>query len=141
MEAACDGLSDPDGLKKPAPGRWSVIDCIEHVCITENLGLKRMHAAGTAPEVEPDAARETAFAASNEGVPVLLAWCDVETGNVDNAAPLLALTPGPSSTGVSTFMPLWFPRVFQLRAALAGKTGKADEAKQNLELFRKLSGG
>ncbi len=79
--------------------------------------------------------------ASNEGVPVLLAWCDVEAGNVDDAAPLLTLTPVPSSTGVSTFMPLWFPRIFELRAAVSGKTGKADEAKQNLELFRKLSGG
>ncbi len=63
FEAACDGLSDGDGLKKPAPDRWSVIDCIEHVCITENLGLKRMQAAETAPEVEPDPAREAAFAA------------------------------------------------------------------------------
>ena len=38
-------------------------------------------------------------------------------------------------------MPLWFPRIFELRAAVAAKAGKADEAKQNLELFRKLSGG
>ena len=63
LEAACDGLSDVEGLRKPAPDRWSVIDCIEHVCITENFALKRMQAAETAPDAQSDPAREAAFAA------------------------------------------------------------------------------
>lgn len=79
-------------------------------------------------------------AAANEGLPVLLAWCDVETGDFTAAAPLLALTPVPPSTGIGNFMPLWFPRIFELRAAVAGKAGKADEARQYTELFGKLSG-
>ncbi len=79
-------------------------------------------------------------AGSNEGAPVLLAWCDVETGNLAAAAPLLALTPAPPTTGVSTFMPLWFPRLFELRATVAAKAGKAEEAKGDLDIFHKLSG-
>jgi hypothetical protein len=73
-------------------------------------------------------------------MPVLLAWCDVETGDFEAAAPLLARTPVPPPTGVTTFMPLWFPRIFELRRAVAEKAGKSDEAKQNRELFAKLSG-
>jgi tetratricopeptide (TPR) repeat protein len=78
--------------------------------------------------------------ASNEGLPVLLAWSDVETGDFTAAAPLLARTPVPPATGISTFMPLWFPRIFELRAAVAEKAGNADEAKKERELFGKLSG-
>jgi tetratricopeptide (TPR) repeat protein len=78
--------------------------------------------------------------ASNEGIAVLLAWCDVEAGNIDSAAPLLALMPVPAYTGVTTFMPLWFPRLFELRAAVAEKAGNAGEANKDRELFRKLSG-
>ena len=69
----------------------------------------------------------------------LLAWCDVENGQPDAAAPLLARTPVPPSARVTTFMPLWFPRIFELRAMVAEKAGKADEAKQNRDLFGKLS--
>lgn len=82
---------------------------------------------------------DTTGMSSNEGITVLLAWSDVETGDYNSAAPLLAMTPVPPTTGVTTFMPLWFPRLFELRAKLAEKAGKADEAKQDRELFRKLS--
>jgi tetratricopeptide (TPR) repeat protein len=78
--------------------------------------------------------------AAIEGLPVLLAWCHVETGDFAAAAPLLALTPVPPSGGIDTFMPLWFPRIFELRAVVAEKTGKPEEAKRNRELFDKLSG-
>jgi tetratricopeptide (TPR) repeat protein len=79
-------------------------------------------------------------AASNEGLPVLLAWTDVEAGAFAAAAPLLAQTPVLPATGITTFMPLWFPRIFELRAAVAEKAGKPEETKQNRELFGKLSG-
>jgi tetratricopeptide (TPR) repeat protein len=79
-------------------------------------------------------------AASIEGLPILLAWANVEAGDFTAAAPLLALTPVPPSGGIDSFMPLWFPRIFELRAAVAEKTGKPDEAKQYRELFGKLSG-
>lgn len=78
--------------------------------------------------------------AGYEGITVLLAWCDVETGKFQDADPLLALTPVPPTNGLDTFMPLWFPRLFQLRAEVARKSGKAAGANQNQELFEKLSG-
>jgi Tfp pilus assembly protein PilF/TolB-like protein len=76
----------------------------------------------------------------NEGLPVLLAWTHIESGNFDAAAPLLKLNPVPPHTGVNTFMPLYFPRIFELRSMVAAKAGKTDEAKQDLDLFQKLSG-
>ena len=79
-------------------------------------------------------------AVNEEGLPVLLAWALLENGPADAAAPLLKLNPVPPGGGVSTFMPLYFPRIFEVRAEVAAKAGKTDEARQNLDLFRKLSG-
>ena len=79
-------------------------------------------------------------AASIEGLPVLLAWANVETGDFTAAARLLALTPVPPTAGIDSFMSLWFPRIFELRAMVAEKTGKPDEARRYRELFAKLSG-
>jgi tetratricopeptide (TPR) repeat protein len=76
----------------------------------------------------------------NEGLPVLLAWTHLASGDADAAAPLLKLDPVPPAGGVGTFMPLYFPRIFELRSQVAEKAGKADEARQELELFNKLSG-
>jgi len=78
--------------------------------------------------------------AINEGLPVLLAWTHTESGDFEAAAPLLKLNPVPPHTGVNTFMPLYFPRIFQLRSTVAAKAGKTDEARQDLELYQKLSG-
>jgi hypothetical protein len=78
--------------------------------------------------------------ALNEGLPVLLAWMHLESGSADAAAELLKLNPVPPPGGVSTFMPLYFPRIFELRSEVAAKAGKTDEARQNLDLFKKLSG-
>jgi hypothetical protein len=78
--------------------------------------------------------------ASNEGLPILLAWTSLERGNVESAAQLLKLNPVPPPGGVSTFMPLYFPRIFELRSEVAAKAGKTDEARQNLDLFKKLAG-
>ena len=63
FEAAVHGLSDSDALKKPAPEQWSAMDCIEHVCITESLGVKRLQAAESTPDPQINAAREAAMAA------------------------------------------------------------------------------
>jgi tetratricopeptide (TPR) repeat protein len=76
----------------------------------------------------------------NEGLPVLLAWTHWESGDAAAAAQLLKLNPVPPMTGISTFMPLYFPKIFELRSVVAEKAGKTDEAKRNLELFRKLAG-
>lgn len=76
----------------------------------------------------------------NEGIPVLLAWSQLESGDAAAAAQLLKFTPVPPTAGVTSFMPLYFPRIFELRSMAAAKAGKADEAKQDLDLFKKLSG-
>lgn len=83
---------------------------------------------------------DTTGTAEYEGITVLLAWCDAQTGKLDAAAPLLALTPIPPAGGIDTFMPMWFPRIFELRAKAAQKAGKPDEARQDDALFGKLSG-
>jgi Flp pilus assembly protein TadD len=79
-------------------------------------------------------------AAINEGLPVLLAWTDIASGDFAAAAPLLKLTPVPPHAGVSTFMPLYFPRIFELRSMVAANAGKTDDARQDLDLYQKLSG-
>ncbi len=83
---------------------------------------------------------DTTGSSGYEGITILLAWCDVQTGNVAAAGPELAFTPIPPADGLDSFMPLWFPRLFELRATVARKAGKEAEARQNLDLFAKLSG-
>jgi tetratricopeptide (TPR) repeat protein len=77
--------------------------------------------------------------AGDEGVPVLLAWIMIESGRTDDAAPLLKLNPVPPPNGVSTFMPLYFPRIFDLRVKVAQKAGDQPEAGRNRKLFCKLA--
>jgi tetratricopeptide (TPR) repeat protein len=77
---------------------------------------------------------------SDEGAPVLLAWALVETGRATEAAPLLRPQPLPPSTGPGPTMCFYFPRLFQLRARLAEKLARPDEARENQRLYRVLSG-
>ncbi len=92
FEAAPHGLSDSDALKKPAPDRWSVIDCIEHLCITESLGLKRLQAAETAPDCQPNPDREVALAAqvANRSDPIQGPPIAMPTGRFSTLAEALA---------------------------------------------------
>jgi tetratricopeptide (TPR) repeat protein len=78
-------------------------------------------------------------AASSEAIPVLLAWCYLETGRVAEAAPLLEFNPVPSTTGPNVFTAFYFPRLYELRAQVAEKQGKADAASANRKLFDLLS--
>jgi hypothetical protein len=77
---------------------------------------------------------------SDPSLPVMLAWASLETGRVNDAAPLLRLNPIPSISGMSLFAPFYFPRIYYLRGLLAEKQGKPDEARANYQLFRQLSG-
>jgi tetratricopeptide (TPR) repeat protein len=78
--------------------------------------------------------------ADDEGLPVMLAWTYLETGRNQEAAALLRFNPIPSSTGVGPFFGFYFPRLYALRAMLANRSGKADEARLNSQLFQTLSG-
>ncbi|MFB3826384.1 MAG: hypothetical protein ACE15B_06425 [Bryobacteraceae bacterium] len=77
---------------------------------------------------------------SDPGIPVLLAWAYLESGRWQDAGPLLAPNPIPQPGGLNPFTPLWFPRVFALRARVLEKEGKRGEAAENFRLFQALSG-
>jgi len=78
--------------------------------------------------------------AADEGVPVMLAWAYLETGRVQDAAPLLRFNPLLPTTGLGPLTALYFPRIFYLRSVTAQKQGKPDEARENLRMFQQLSG-
>ena len=79
-------------------------------------------------------------ASAGEGLPVLLAWAYVETGHIPEAAELLRTNPSLSDGGLSWSTSLYFPRIFYLRAVVADKQGKADEARENWRIFHAISG-
>jgi hypothetical protein len=78
--------------------------------------------------------------ASDEGLSVLLAECDLETGRTAEAASLLARTPVPPLNGLSPFAAFYFPTLLDLRARLAAQQGHAAEAKADAALFHQLAG-
>lgn len=71
---------------------------------------------------------------------ILLAWALVETGKIEEAAPLLSMNPVPGTDNTTAFMGLYFPRLFQLRAIVADRQGKADEARENRRIYAALGG-
>jgi tetratricopeptide (TPR) repeat protein len=77
---------------------------------------------------------------ADEGLAVLLSWADVKTGHIAEAAGLLKANPPLSDAGITWSTPLYFPRIFYLRAVVAEKQGKADEARENWRIFHTLSG-
>jgi tetratricopeptide (TPR) repeat protein len=77
---------------------------------------------------------------SDESARILLAWSRLETGQAQDAAPLLRLNPIPQLTGPGPLVSLYFPRIYYLRARQAAKDGKPDDARANYRLFLQLSG-
>ena len=63
---------------------------------------------------------------ADEGLPVMLAWCYLETGRVKEAAPLLRANPIPSPNGPTPYTGFYIPRVLYLRGLLAEKEGRAE---------------
>ena len=70
----------------------------------------------------------------------LLAWSLIETGRLQEAAPLLRWNPIPPLSGPGAFLSFYFPRVYYLRGIEADRSGKPDEARTNYRLFLQLSG-
>ena len=75
-----------------------------------------------------------------EGLPVLLAWAYLETGRLKQAEDLVRLNFIPGSSGTGPFFAFYFPRLFQVRATVAQRTGRTADERTDLELFRKLAG-
>jgi len=74
-----------------------------------------------------------------EILPVLLAWAQIETGHIDDAARLVLRNPIPNPTP-ELFASLAFPRLLQLQANVLEKQGKAAEAASAHGLLVTLSG-
>ena len=75
-----------------------------------------------------------------EGLPVLLAWCYLETGKTEEAAALLRSNPTPPNAGPNVATEFYFPRIFYLRGLLAQKQGRQEEARTQFRKFVDLSG-
>jgi Tfp pilus assembly protein PilF/TolB-like protein len=74
-----------------------------------------------------------------EILPVLVAWAQIETGHIDDAARFVQRNPISNPTP-DLFASLAFPRLLRLRAAVLEKQGKAAEAAATRRLFVTLSG-
>ncbi len=77
---------------------------------------------------------------ADEGLPVMLAWCYLETGRVKEAAPLLRSNPIPSPNGTTPYIGFYIPRVLYLRGLLAEKEGRTGDARAYYDKFLALSG-
>jgi tetratricopeptide (TPR) repeat protein len=75
-----------------------------------------------------------------ESLPVLLAWTRIETKQGQEAARLLARYPAPNAAAVDVFKPLFYPRIFFLKAEVLRQSGQREEAAKNYRLFLQLSG-
>jgi tetratricopeptide (TPR) repeat protein len=71
---------------------------------------------------------------------VLLAWALVETGRIQEAAPLLETYGAPQAGLEGPFIRFTFPRVFLLKAQVLDQQGKGREAGAMREIYKKLSG-
>jgi hypothetical protein len=121
------------GALFPKPGQSSVKDLwlIYAFLLNEDFAsasaeLQRLSASGAN--------------AGDESFPVLQAWTLVVAGRESEAAELLRFNPVPPATGPGLFTSLYFPRLYYLRAAVAGKAGRREEARAAYQLFLKLSG-
>ncbi len=75
----------------------------------------------------------------HEILPVLVAWAQVETGRLQDAAPFVQRNPVPNPAP-ELFASLAFPRLLFLRAAVLEKQGQRAEAEKSLRLFASLNG-
>ncbi|HXP85066.1 MAG TPA: DinB family protein [Bryobacteraceae bacterium] len=63
LVAAAAGLSEAHAKTRPAPDRWSVLECIEHVTFVEGRFLGRLEESPAGDPVAPDQAKEAAIIA------------------------------------------------------------------------------
>jgi uncharacterized damage-inducible protein DinB len=55
------GLTEEQARTRPAPERWSILECLEHVSFVERRFLGMVRASEAGPAVDRDAAREAAI--------------------------------------------------------------------------------
>lgn len=59
FESAVSGISEAQAGQRPAPGRWSVLECVEHVAVVEERFLRRLREAGRLAKPRVDPSKET----------------------------------------------------------------------------------
>ncbi len=72
---------------------------------------------------------------------VPLASALIRSGQFERVTPLLLGNPAPNPAAEGPLGSLAFPRVLDVRATLAGRQGRRDEAQADLKLFLKYGGG
>jgi hypothetical protein len=60
--AVVSGLTEEQARTKPAPDRWSVLECVEHVSFVERRFLGMLKASEPGTPAQRDAAKEAALA-------------------------------------------------------------------------------
>ena len=77
---------------------------------------------------------------ADEGLPVMLAWCYLETGRVKEAAAAAALQPDSLRQRPTPYTGFYIPRMLYLRGLLAEKEGRTGDARAYYDKFLALSG-
>jgi len=111
---------------------------VRHLVLAYALLLESDFAAA-APLLQ-QSYEEGANPASDDGLPILLAWSWLESGRARDAAQLLEFNPVPGPAGGGPLHALYFPRFYFLRGMAAAAEGKRDEAQADYRLFLQLSG-
>ena len=63
LHAAVEGVTESQAAAKPESGRWSILECVEHVATVEQRFLTRLAGAKRLDGPRVDRAREAEFAA------------------------------------------------------------------------------
>ncbi len=58
IHAAASGIDDADAARRPANGNWSILDCLEHVAVTERALFAGIRNATKADAPQPNPERE-----------------------------------------------------------------------------------
>lgn len=61
LVAVVSSLTEEQARTRPAPGRWSVLECLEHVCYVERRFLHMVRESEAERPAERDAAKEAAL--------------------------------------------------------------------------------
>jgi tetratricopeptide (TPR) repeat protein len=124
-------LSDPSMPARLPEGSLKTLGASYRLLVSRQFPEAVKLLTGLAAEIDPLA---------QEQVNVLLAWALVESGRAREAGPLLEVYGVPPAGLEPPFAFLTFPRVFLLKAEALAAQGRAEEAAQMRDLYRKLSG-
>jgi hypothetical protein len=61
LDAALTGVDEETAHRKPEPDRWSIVECVEHLVLTEAALLRRLGEAKESDRSHYDQAREEKF--------------------------------------------------------------------------------